>query len=384
MAKDPWLNGAIAVAGHVCLDVIPRFASGSTSPVEFKPGSLIHVGPALQSTGGAVANTGLALHRLGLPVRLIGKVGDDLFGHEIIRLFRQEGPSLAEHMICVPGEHTSYSIVLNPPGRDRLFLHCSGANDTYVADDLDLAALEGVSVFHFGYPPIMRRMYDDEGSELATLLKRVSQRVKLISLDTCSVDPSSEAGRVDWAVLLERVLPHVDCFVPSYDEIAFMLRTEVLPVPDLCQSALISERLLGYGAAVVALKLGEHGIYLRTSSNPDRLAATPLDESWLNREVYAPCFKATVVGTTGSGDCTIAGLLTGLVHGQRPEQAVTSATAVGACSVEAMDACSGVPSWSSVVQRIKNGWVRHRPSLMLDGWRPIDAGVFLGPNDNAS
>ena len=70
----------VVVAGHVSLDVFPALRGSVT----LEPGRLVEVGPAAFSTGGAVANTGLALHRLGVPVRLVGRVGADLFGRAVL------------------------------------------------------------------------------------------------------------------------------------------------------------------------------------------------------------------------------------------------------------------------------------------------------------
>lgn len=62
------------MAGHICLDVIPAFKQGAASLGELLvPGKLVDVGPAVLATGGAVANTGLALHRLGVHTRLISR-----------------------------------------------------------------------------------------------------------------------------------------------------------------------------------------------------------------------------------------------------------------------------------------------------------------------
>jgi sugar/nucleoside kinase (ribokinase family) len=109
------------------------------SPGTCGPGRLLNIGPAAISTGGAVANTGMALHRLGVPVRLMGKVGDDLFGRAVLDVLRTGAPHLADGMIVTPGEATSYSIVISPPDIDRSFLHCPGANDTFGADDVPAA-----------------------------------------------------------------------------------------------------------------------------------------------------------------------------------------------------------------------------------------------------
>ncbi len=193
----------IVVAGHICLDVIPAL---NEAP-DLRPGGLVVVGPAALSTGGAVGNVGLALHRLGVPVRLMGKIGDDLFGRAVLDVLRAHDPRLADGMIVVPGETTSYSIVVNPPGVDRTFLHCPGANETFRAADVPLDRLAGARILHFGYPPLMRRLYADGGAELHALLAAVRGCGLVTSLDLCAPDPHSEAGRVDWAALLAPLCP---------------------------------------------------------------------------------------------------------------------------------------------------------------------------------
>ncbi|HBY95163.1 MAG TPA: carbohydrate kinase family protein, partial [Chloroflexi bacterium] len=363
----------VVVAGHICLDVIPTFGEreGGLEAL-LVPGKLVEVGPAVLAPGGAVSNTGLALHRLGVPTRLMGKVGDDLFGRAILDVLRQREPALAEGMIVTEGEPSSYTLVVNPPGVDRIFFHCPGTNDTFGAGDVADEQVAGARLFHFGYPPIMRRMYSAEGRELEALLRRVKAHGLTTSLDMAKPDPESDAGRAPWPALLARVLPFVDVFLPSLDEILFMLDREhfermqrggslanaLLEAGGLLLREL-SERLLGLGTAVVALKLGDQGLYLRTTGDPDRLAdlgeGAPGDpQPWLDRELLAPCFKANVVGTTGAGDCTIAGFLAGLLQGLSPEEVMTAAVAVGACSVERADATSGVPAWAAVKRRVQS------------------------------
>ncbi len=210
----------IVVAGHICLDVIPELGG----PLDVQPGGLVVIGPSAVSTGGPVGNVGMALHRLGVPVRLIAKIGDDMFGRELLSILRGGDPALADGMIVVPGETTSYSVIVNPPGIDRTVLHCAGANDTFGVADVPLDRLDGARILHFGYPPIMRRLYSDGGLELAGLFAAAHDRGLVVSLDTCVPDPNSAAGRVDWVAFLARVLPAVDVFSPSVDELRAMLR----------------------------------------------------------------------------------------------------------------------------------------------------------------
>jgi len=375
----------VVVAGHICLDMIPAFEGRETGLADLlTPGKLINVGPLTTSTGGPVSNTGLALHRLGFATGLMGKVGDDVVGRAILDIVRGYGPGLADGMIVTGETPSSYTVVINPPGVDRIFLHCPGANDTFGADDVDYDKLAGARLFHFGYPPLMRRMYADGGMELSSLLKRVKSLGLTTSLDMARPDPASEAGRADWRGILARALPHVDVFLPSFDEILFMLdrpRFDAMMAKseDLnaqADAGLLHElatELIRMGVAIVGLKLGTQGLYLLTTSDSARIAAAggcaPTQPAmWAGQELLAPCFVVEVAGTTGSGDCTIAGFLGGLLKGLSSEEVMTAAVAVGACNVERADATSGIPTWSVVEERIHAGWARREPSLSLKGW----------------
>lgn len=372
-------TGEIAVVGHVCLDVIPTFLEG-TGPA-LAPGTLVKVGPALRSTGGAVSNTGLALHRLGVKVRLLGKVGADLFGREVLAIMESQGTGLASGMIVTPGETTSYSIVLSPPGVDRMFLHCPGANDTFSADDVDPQRLRGARLLHFGYPPLMRRMYLDQGNEVKKILARAKTLQITTSLDMASVDAQSECGQVDWTTYLRNVLPLVDVFAPSVEELLYMLehdtwellwrqhgKIDIAAHLDAPTISRLAERSLEMGAAVVLIKLGDQGVYVRTTPDQQRIKQMGLGgpanvAAWTNRRAATSCYQVAVAGTTGSGDCTIAGFLAGLLAGQSPEEASASAVGTGACSVERPDATSGVPTWAQLRTRIEGGW-KKLPSVL--------------------
>ncbi|MCJ7548075.1 MAG: carbohydrate kinase family protein, partial [Anaerolineae bacterium] len=89
---------------------------------------------------------------------------------------------------------------------------------------------------------------------------------------------------------------------------------------------------------------------------------------WSGRELLAPCFAVDVVGTTGSGDCTIAGFLAGVLKALAPEETMTAAVAVGACNVEKADATSGIPHWSAVRKRLDSAWARRPVSCSLPEW----------------
>jgi sugar/nucleoside kinase (ribokinase family) len=376
--------GAI-VAGHICLDLIPDL-SGTQDGFEqrFRPGRLVEVGPAAISTGGAVSNTGLALHKLGIQTRLMGKVGDDLLGRVVRQVVAAHGGDLVDGMVVDGTASTSYTIIVDPPGVDRAFLHFPGANDAFGAADVRYDVVAEARLFHFGYPPLMKRMFEKDGAQLVETLKRVKALGVTTSLDITLPDPSSAAGRTDWAAILRAAIPSVDVFLPSIEEILYMLRREMYEALsqeagdflERVTPALLSElsrELLAMGGKIVGLKLGGRGMYVRTAGRSaiEALgAARPSDEgTWADRELWAPCFQVDVAGTTGAGDAAIAGFLAGLLRDLSPEEALTAAVAVGACNVETADAVSGVRSWEETWRRVRNGWARRTLSIDASGWR---------------
>ncbi len=356
----------IIVSGHLCLDLIPSMAHVPLSALG-TPGRLYEVGALTFSTGGAVSNTGLALHRLGVNVGLMATVGDDLVGQAIISFLENRDPELSRWIRKAPNQSSSYTIVLSPENVDRIFLHCACTNSSFGAESIDYAQLDGVKLFHLGYPPILPRLMINDGEELETIYRRVKAMGVITSLDTSLPDPAGISGQVNWEKLVRRTLPFVDIFVPSIQEILFMLRREQyntwpLPVEDHVTFGLLDElafELLGMGAAVVGFKLGHSGFYIRGGS-PERLSALealPTNlASWANRYAFHPAFAVQVAGTTGAGDSAYAGLLAAMLRGYGLDDAVRWACAVGACNVEAADATSGIRTWEETEQRLASGW----------------------------
>lgn len=388
----------VMVAGLLCLDLIPGLAADAAFNAAHAahvpaPGSLEIIGPATLAIGGCVGNTGVALHRLGLRTTLVARVGDDPFGQILRRLVRAEIPGRGARLIPTPGGSTSYSVIDTRPGVDRTIRHFPGVNDSFVADDVPPDLLAAAALLHVGYPPLMAGLVARDGHELGRLMAGAHRRDTITSLDMAAANVEAgtgaggvHAGRVRWPELLRRVLPHVDVFIPSLDEAARLLTREVRRdargAPLMSDLAGLTDELLRLGVAIAGLKLGDHGLYIRTAPAA-RIAAVPgsLAPVWADRELYSSVFRTRVVGTTGAGDATIAGFLFGLVRGMSPEAAVTAACAVGGTSTEAPDGTTAIPGWTVIAARIRGGW-RRRDVAPGRGWRAIERpGLWSGPAD---
>ncbi|GAB4510971.1 MAG: sugar kinase [Anaerolineae bacterium] len=355
----------VIVSGHICLDLLPGMARVSQEDLG-TPGRLYEVDPLGMATGGAVSNTGLALFHLGVDVGLMGTVGDDLLGRVIIAYLRDQKPELADYIKVQPGQDSSYSVVLAPENADRTFLHCTGTNDTFGAEDVDYTRLTDAKIFHLGYPPLMPRLYQNEGAELVDIFRRAKATGVVTSLDMAMPDPNGPSGKADWRRIVERTLPYVDIFLPSIEEILMMMRLSAerarAAMGELNLSFLdrLSHELIDMGAAVVGFKLGPYGLYARATDDADRLQALkrlPIDQAaWCGASAYYPTYAVEAVGTTGAGDTAYAGFLTALLHGLTLQEAVQMANAVGACSVEVATSTGGVRSWEETRARMASGW----------------------------
>lgn len=373
-------------AGHICLDIIPRFPGNTPATVGeiFQPGKLVFIEEATVSTGGSVSNTGIALVILGLRVGFCTKVGDDLFGRET--LARLEARGTADGVKVTQGEASSYTLALAPPAIDRIFLHNPGTNNTFTSDDINWDLVAKARLFHLGYPPLMRSLYEDGGRELARIFQRAKEHGATTSLDTAMPDPSARAGQVNWTEIFDRTLPHVDIFLPSVEELFLMLdraaylkRREAAAGRELLEEITPDEiaqwgiACLARGCAIAGMKCGYLGLYCHAGS-AERIAAMgpaapAAPDTWAGKELWCPGFVVDrIASATGAGDSAYAGFLAALLRGMSLEQCLRFANIVGAENLSALDALSGVRSWQETVTLEAAPPWRTRPLALGPRW----------------
>ena len=365
-------------AGHICIDITPLFPENKVSDINkiLSPGKLIQMDGVDIHTGGSVANTGLAMKILGADVSLMGKVGDDELGAlilDILKKYQAEGG-----MIVNRDAQTSYSVVLAIPGIDRIFLHAPGANDTFCYEDLDFEQIEQTTLFHFGYPTIMKNMYVNGGEELVRILRKVKECGAAVSLDMSAIDAASEAAKEDWVQILGKVLPYVDFFVPSVEELCFMIDrplyekweeraagrdvTEMLTLEDVKP---LADRVIEMGARVALIKCGAPGMYYKTSDTEvmrDLCDKLNLDRTqWAGKEGFEKSYQPDMVlSGTSAGDTSIAAFLCSVLKESSLEEALQMATATGASCVAAYDALSGLKLLEELKAKIAAGWAKNK------------------------
>ena len=103
------------VMGSLVLDITPSLRSPEVRAVEdiFVQGKVTELGNVAFYMGGCVGNTGLALHKLGVPTTLCGKVGEDFAGSAIELLAGREGADF--RLSRLTGVPTTVSVAARRP-----------------------------------------------------------------------------------------------------------------------------------------------------------------------------------------------------------------------------------------------------------------------------
>lgn len=391
----------VMAAGHLCLDIFPSIPDTGELRMGdlLRPGRLVNVGAITLSTGGSVSNTGIGMKQLGNNVRFCASVGDDDLGGLIIDLLRSNGN--AEGISVISGRASSYTIVIAPPNIDRVFLHNPETNDEFGSENLNAAQVSQCRLFHFGYPPLMRRMYEDQGRELQKLFRNAKDAGATTSCDMALPDPDADAGKADWRAVFENFLPYVDIFVPSLEETFYALHpSEFLKLKDAHDNdelinvltpgdyKHLADEVLAMGPKIVTLKSGSKGFYIKTRAKSGFEgmgdARPGDDDNWGGRELWAPALEVeNFRNANGTGDASVAGFLTAYLRGKPIEEALRIATCCGMQIAQSADTTSGLRSWGETLDMVN----RKLPQLDLwinaNGWTwSEEKRLWCGPDDS--
>lgn len=299
----------------LCLGII--VADMVAKPVTKMPqkGELTLVDSIQLHNGGCAANTAIALAKLGIEPRVCGMVGNDGLGQVLIDILNKAGVD-TRYIVKSDQANTSASLVLVDSSGERSFIHSTGANGVFSAEDFKEDALLETKVLHIAGSLLMPAF---DGEPCADILRLAKTKGVLTTMDTAWDD----SGR--WMKAIAPCLPHLDWFIPSLAEAKALTGLQ-----DLKE---IAEVFLGYGVQVVAIKLGSQGCYIRSR----------------DMEHLIPAYKVNPVDATGAGDSFVAGMLAGILKGLPIEECGRLANAVGAMSVTSVGAATGVKSLSETL-----------------------------------
>jgi len=262
----------------------------------------------LLTIGGCAANAAVDLVKMGVKVAVVGRVGSDVFGRIVADLLKEHGVDVSSLQIT-DGLDTSQTLIVNVAGQDRRFIHTFGANGEFSAADIPLERLDRCRVLYLGGYLLMPGMVQEE---LAPVFARARQKGVKTVLDVATPGPA------DYLPRLEKLLPHVDVFLPNNHEAELICGEK-----DSVKQAEFFHRL---GASTTVITLGSEGAVLVQDNVRLRSGVYPID----------------FVDGSGGGDAFDAGFIYGLLHDLPAADCLRLASALGASCVRAIGTTPGV------------------------------------------
>ena len=296
---------SIVVFGSINMDLIARV------PRLPAPGETLTGHGFMTAPGGKGANQAVACARLGAVTRLIGRLGDDVFGgmlRESLAGYGVDTSGVAVH----PGAPSGVAVITVDDAAENEIIVVPGANGVVGREDLLRleAALDGARVLL-----LQLEVPLDAVVAAAEMARR---RGVTVILDPAPAQP-----------LPETLCAAVDILTPNESEAAALVG---FPLDDPEAIARASRTLLSCGARSVVVKLGGKGVF------------------WGNglESAHFPAFPVAAVDSVGAGDAFNGGLAVGLSDGLDMAAAIRWGLAAGALSVTKIGAQPSMPDRAAV------------------------------------
>lgn len=301
---------SIAVIGSLNMDIVIE-ANRAPKMGETIAGQQAHFIP-----GGKGANQAVATARLGACTCMIGAVGNDGFGQELLQALAKDQIN-TDSVKTVEGTATGIASILLAE-QDNSIIVVAGANANCSPADID----QNIDKIQAADMVLLQLEIPLETVEYAA--RKAKELGKQVILNPA---PARQ--------LPDSLYQLLDVITPNETELALLTgkgNDEKLTDENL-QVAM--KQLQARGARQVVTTLGSQGAAL-------------LDEQGSFARVSG--YKVQVVDTTGAGDSFNAGLAYSLASGQTLTEAVAFASKVAALAVTKLGAQGGMPTMEQVLQ----------------------------------
>ncbi|OBK83732.1 PfkB family carbohydrate kinase [Mycolicibacter sinensis] len=278
----------VTVVGQIGRDLVLRSAGlpaagGSTRVVQRR-----------ELLGGKGANQAVGLAQLGVPVALIGVVGDDDAGAAVREQAARDGVDVSG--VIERGETALLVDLVDEPGSRRLFEHIPESSLLTPAD-------------------VQRCEARIAGSDMVSLqLQQPAEAVLAAARTARRHGAQVVADGNPPAEARDEMLCHIDVLRADADEAALLAGE---PVTSPAAARALAGRLLEAGPRLVALAIPDVGDLV----------------VWPDGHAMVGLSKAPVLDRTGAGDAFVAGLIAALRRGADPAQAGRLAAAAAAACV---------------------------------------------------
>lgn len=306
----------IVVVGSINIDLVIK---AQRIP---SPGETLLGGSFQMHHGGKGANQAVAVARLGYPVHMVGRVGDDAFAQQLLEGLRAAGVDHSA-VASTPGSSGVAVILVAASGENSIVVD-SGANALVTPADLD-AHIDLI------------RSAAMVLSQLEVPLETVVHLAAICEREGVPLMLDPAPARTD---LPAELLRHVTWFTPNETEAAVYAHAPAGAADAATDNAATARAILDQGISGVVLKLGSRGAYLATSKGPTHPIAA---------------FPVNAIDTTAAGDCFNGAFAVALLSGSTPEESARFAAAAAAISVTRAGAQPSMPTLAEVQALLHKG-----------------------------
>ena len=291
----------ILIFGSLNLDLVTQ------TPRLPTPGETLLGTDFMTAPGGKGANQAVAAARLGIPTRMVGRVGGDGFGQILLQSLRQAGVTTDGVKIDEATHSGVAAIAVDPSGENHIIV-TPGANGR-----VDVSDLERLTQW-LPSSQILLMQFEIPLSVVQQAAQSAHQTGVTVILDPAPAQPHLAAD----------FYPLIDILTPNQVEAAQLVG---FPVQDQKTAAEAAAALRQRGVKTVIVKLGVQGVLCSTADNT----------------FHIPGFPVAAVDTVAAGDAFNGGLATALAEGLSLQQAVIRGNAVAALSVTKKGAQPSMP-----------------------------------------
>jgi ribokinase len=273
-----------------------------------RPGETLLGGEFLTFPGGKGANQAVAAARAGGEVVFIASVGDDSYGEKAITGYRGDNINTEDIKVCKGIPSGIAMITISAKGENAITV-APGANAELRPADLEEAE---EAFLEADYMLIQLETPLDTVQKAVELCTELNTRVIL--------NPAPAAD------LPDEILKQVSILTPNETEAELL---SGITVTDESSAAEAADALHNKGVEIVIITLGAAGAYLSDRKSDSRL--------------MVPGFTVEVMDTTAAGDTFNGQLTVALAEGMSLENAIKTAHAAAALSVQKLGAQSSIP-----------------------------------------
>jgi len=269
--------------------------------------------------GGKGANQAVAAARLGAEAHMIGRVGDDLFGHDQLESLGRAGVHTST--IIMDPAHPSgvAAIILDAAGRNRIAI-VPGANHQVSAADVEAA--KGV----IGAADFLLVQFE---LPLSITMKAMALAAEVGTPVILNPAPAQPAGKEFFA----------KATLVTPNEVEAEQLTGI-PVKDAAGAEKAARYMLEMGAKAAVITLGERGCFIMSPPG------SPFGEQPAE---LIPAYKVKAVDTVAAGDAFNGALAVELARGASLKEAARFANATAAISVTRRGAQPAMPTREEVL-----------------------------------